>query len=182
MLMKWLMRRRLAAFERAYDYDMGYVHAMLDADPAAVKLFGRLIALGGYRRNVPLAPWYAAKIAATLAEDCGPCTQLAVTMAERAGVDSTVLKAIVVRDLMALPRDVALAFRFAEASLRRDPAADALRDEIVVRWGMCGLMSLGFAIAAGRIFPTIKYALGHGTACTRVAVGGRPVAVLREAA
>jgi len=182
MLMKWLMRRQIAAFERAYDYDMGYVRTMLDADPAAVKLLGRLIALGGYRRNVPMAPWYAAKIAATLAEDCGPCTQLNVTMAERAGVDPTVIRAIIARDLTALPRDVALAYRFADASIRRDPAADALRDEIVARWGMCGLMSLSFAIATGRFFPTIKYALGQGTACTRVAVGGKPVAVLREAA
>ena len=88
MLMKWLMRRQIAAFERAYDYDMGYAHKMLDADPAAIKLIGRLVALGGDRKNVQPAPWYAAKIAATLAEDCGPCTQLAITMAERGGGDA----------------------------------------------------------------------------------------------
>ena len=34
---------------------------------------------------------FAAKIAATLAEDCGPCTQLVVTMAEREGVSPTML-------------------------------------------------------------------------------------------
>ena len=36
-------------------------------------------------------------------------------------------------------------------------------------------MSLAFAITAARIYPTVKYALGHGKACMRVVVGGKPV-------
>jgi hypothetical protein len=37
------------------------------------------------------------------------------------------------------------------------------------------LVSLAFAITASRIYPTVKYALGHGKACMRVVVGGTPV-------
>jgi hypothetical protein len=36
-------------------------------------------------------------------------------------------------------------------------------------------VSLAFAITAARIYPTVKYALGHGKACMRVVVGGTPV-------
>ena len=48
-------------------------------------------------------------------------------------------------------------------------------DEIVKRWGRRGLISLAFAITASRIYPTVKYALGHGKACMRVIVDGTPV-------
>ena len=43
------------------------------------------------------------------------------------------------------------------------------------RWGTRALVSVAFAITAARLYPTVKYALGHGEACTRVAVGGTPL-------
>ena len=53
--------------------------------------------------------------------------------------------------------------------------ADEYREEIVKRWGRRALVSLTFAITASRIYPTVKYALGHGKVCTRVVVGGTTV-------
>ena len=43
------------------------------------------------------------------------------------------------------------------------------------RRGRRALVSLAFAMTAARLYPTVKYALGHGKACTRVVVGGTPV-------
>jgi putative copper export protein len=74
-----------------------------------------------------------------------------------------------------MPPDVALVWNFTRATLAHDPAADEYREAIVKRWGRLALVSLAFAIAAARIYPTVKYALGHGKACTRVVVGGAPV-------
>jgi hypothetical protein len=72
-----------------------------------------------------------------------------------------------------MPPDAALGFRFAKSVLERDIAAgDRLRDEVVSRWGRKGLVSLALTIAASRVFPAVKYALGHGHACVRVRVGG----------
>jgi hypothetical protein len=34
---------------------------------------------------------------------------------------------------------------------------------------------------AGQLYPTLKYALGHGKACTRVVVAGQPVSPRRLA-
>ncbi len=171
-MLKWLIRRQLAAFERAYDYDTNYVRDILDADARAALRFARLMGISRYHRDVPLEAWYAAKLAVTMAEDCGPCTQLNVTMAERSGVAPAVLKTIIARDERAMPRDAALGFRFAEAVIRHDAAADGLREEILSRWGKRALVSLAFAITAGRIFPTVKYALGHARSCVQVKVGG----------
>jgi hypothetical protein len=176
-MIRWFLRRRIAAFEREWNYDSSYVREVLDADPRALMAFAKVTGLSKYNKDVPAAAYYAAKIVGTMAEDCGPCTQLAIDMAERAGVDPATLRAVVARDVSAMPDDVVLASRFTDATLRRAPEADALRDEVVRCWGKRGLISLSFAITAARIFPTLKYALGHGRACMRVSIGGdsRPV-------
>ena len=32
-MIKWLLRRRIGEFERAWNYDASYMHEVLDADP-----------------------------------------------------------------------------------------------------------------------------------------------------
>lgn len=176
-MVKWFMRRATAAFERQWDYDASYLHEVIEASPRAAWMFARATAIGKYRQDVPPAAWAAAAITAVRHEDCGPCTQLGVSMAERAGVDAKVLRAVLTEDVAAMPDDVALAWRFTRATLDHDPAADEYRDEIIRRWGSRAVISLAFAMVASRMYPTVKYALGHGKTCTRVVVGGTPVAV-----
>jgi alkylhydroperoxidase family enzyme len=133
--------------------------------------------LGNYRRDVPVEAWVAAAITAVRSEDCGPCTQLGTAMAERQGVRPEILRAILKDDIGAMPDDVALAWRFTKAVLAHDPAADDYRAVILERWGPRAVVSLAFAITTARIYPTVKYAMGHGKACTRVVVGGAPVVI-----
>jgi hypothetical protein len=179
-MITWFLRRWIAKFERTWNYDAGYLRDLLDADPRAMMAFGKVAALSSYQKDVPAAAYWAAGIVGTMAEDCGPCTQLVIDMAQRKGVDPDILRAIVARDFTAMPFEVALAARFAEASLRHAPEADDLREEVVRRFGKRGLVSLAFATTASRLYPTLKYALGHGRACTRVTVGGETRPVLRQ--
>ena len=174
-MIKWAMRRGLARFERAWDYDASYLRDVIDASPRAAWLFARATAIGKFRCDVPLDAWCAAGITAVRHEDCGPCTQLGITMAERAGVDPDVLRAVLADNPDAMPPNVALAWRFTRATLAHDPAADDYRAVIEERWGRRGLISLALAITAARLYPTMKYALGHGKACMRVVVAGRPM-------
>ena len=174
-MMRWILRKAVGKFERDWNYDAGYIREMIDVSPRAAWLFSRVTALGQFRRDVPIEAWCTAGITAVRHEDCGPCTQLAVTMAERAGVSPEVLRAVLADDPGAMPPDAALAWRFTRATLAHDAAADDYRAVIVERWGRRALVSLAFAITAARIYPSVKYALGHGKACTRVVVGGTPV-------
>jgi hypothetical protein len=176
-MIKWFLQRWIGKFERDWNYDAGYLRDVLDADPRALSAFGKIAAISNYRKDVPPAVYCAAGIVGSMSEDCGPCTQLGIDMAQRQGVDPAVLRAIVARDFTAMPYEVALALRFAEASLHHAPEADDLRDEVVRRFGKRGLVSLAFAMTASRLYPTLKYAMGHGRACTRLTVGGetRPV-------
>ncbi|HKD67895.1 MAG TPA: hypothetical protein VKB84_13705 [Candidatus Binataceae bacterium] len=181
-MIKWLLRRRIDAFEKEYDYDASYLREILDVSARAFLKFGRVMGITTYRKDVPRDASFAAGLATTLAEDCGPCSQLAVTMAEREGVAPATIKAVLAGDERAMTPEAALGYRFAQATLRHDPTADALRDEIVARWGRRALVSLAFGITAGRMFPTLKYALGHGKICSLIKVGGAQTQVARKAA
>ena len=174
-MFKWALHRAIDKFERHWNYDASYMRDIIDASPRAAWLFSRVTALGQFRRDLPVEVWCTAGITAVRHEDCGPCTQLAVTMAERAGVGAEVLRAVLTDNPDAMPPDVALVWKFTRATLSHDATADEYRTAIVKRWGRRALVSLAFSITAARIYPTVKYALGHGEACTRVVVGGTPV-------
>ena len=180
-MVRWLLRRMAEAFERKWHYDASYLKEIIDISPRAAWMFARATSLGNYRRDVPVAALFAAGITAVRAEDCGPCTQLAATMAERQGVPAAVLRAILTDDVAAMPEDVELAWRFAGATLAHDAAADGYRREIVKRWGPRAVVTLAFAITTARMYPTVKYAMGHGQICSRVIVGGTPVPIDRNA-
>jgi alkylhydroperoxidase family enzyme len=177
-MLKRFIRSRLASFERTYAYDTSYMRELLDVDLGAFLAFAKTQAVSRWRKDIPRDVYHAAKILGARSEDCGPCTQLVVTMAERDGVPADVLVAIVGGDDAALGDDVRLGVRFTRATLAHDPAADELREEIVRRWGRRALVSLSFAIVAARIYPTLKYALGHGRACQRVVVAGADVKMI----
>ena len=174
-MIKWFLRKAIDKFERDWNYDASYMRDMIDTSPRAAWLFSRVTALGQFRRDIPIEAWCAAGITAVRHEDCGPCTQLGVSMAERAGVSPAVLLALLADKPDAMPPEVALVWKFTRATLAHDAAADEYREAIVKRWGRRALVSVAFAITAARIYPTVKYALGHGKACTRVVVGGTPV-------
>jgi len=173
-MLKWLMHKGIAAFERKWQYDASYLHEIIDVSPRAAWVFSRAAAIGTYRKDVPLAAWTAAAITAVRSEDCGPCTQLGVQMAEKSGVDPNVLRAILAEDAAAMPDDVALAWRFTRASIDHDPTADDYRAEIARRWGPRAVISLAYASLASRTYPTVKYAMGHGKTCQRIVVAGAP--------
>lgn len=180
-MLRWLLRRQIAAFERRYEYDMSYAREVLAADPRALLALARLSGLSSYRRDVPADVYYAAKITSTLAEDCGPCTQLVVAMGLDAGVPAATLAAVVAGQFELLEEPVRLGVDFARAVLAHEPAADGLRTDLGRRFGPRAVVSLGFAIAAARVYPTLKYALGHAARCQRVIVAGKPIAVRRAA-
>jgi hypothetical protein len=180
-MLKAFLSRQLGKMERQFNYDASYMRQMLNVSPATFLKFGFVTQLVD-RQAAPGEILAAAGIAATLVEDCGPCTQIGVDMATAHGVDPAVLRAILAGDEAGMGEVAALGWRFAHASMARDmEAADPLRDEIVRRWGDRGLLAVSLAITTSRMYPTLKYALGYGKACSRVTVAGQPTAVVHPA-
>ena len=175
-MLKRMLSRWLDGFERTWRYDASYMRLVLRVSPASLLKF----AIGTRAADVRAAPGaalIAAGLVGTLAEDCGPCTQIAVDMATAHGVPPEILRAIVAGDEVGMGETAALAWRFARASLARDmEAADPLRDEIVRRWGEKALVAIGLSLTAARMYPTLKYALGYGQTCSKIVVAGEDVA------
>lgn len=181
-MLNWIIKRKLAAFERAYGYDLTYGRALLDIDRSALFVLRGAQGFSDYKKDLPRDVYYAGKIVSTMAEDCGPCTQLIVTMALKDGVDAKMIAAVIAGDEARLTDAQRLAIAFVRAARDHDVAADELREQIVATWGPRAVVALSFAIVASRIYPTLKYALGYGKACTRVKVDGVDVIPRRAAA
>jgi len=181
-MLTWLIKNRLNAFERTYGYDVSYARELLAVDTRAFWAFAKTQAMEKYRRDVPAHVYHAVKLTGVIHEDCGPCTQLGVAMAMKDGVTPKVLASILRGDVSAMSDEVALGVKFARASLAHDVEADAYRDAIVETWGKRALVSLAFALTMARVYPTLKYALGFGKACSRVLVGSEHIVVRGVAA
>jgi hypothetical protein len=174
-MMKWFMRSRLAAFEKQFGYDASYMRHMLDVDMGALIKFMRATSVGKYRKDVPLDLYTAVGLTGSAYADCGPCTQLGVTMALREGVPGATIARILRGDLADMTEPTRLGVRYARAVLARDAAADELRAEIERLHGPRAVISLAFALVASQMYPTLKYSLGYGHACTRIDVEGRTI-------
>jgi len=183
-MLKFFFSRYLDRFERTWGYDASYMRQVLAVSPASFLKFALGSRAMDYKAAPPLA-MIAVQVAGVLSEDCGPCTQLGIDMATAGGAPKEILRAILAGDEAAMGEEAALGWRFARASLARDmETCDPLRDEIVRRWGEKALVSLGLGLTASRMYPTLKYALGYGKACSKVTVAGvaTPVAHLAMAA
>ncbi|MGE0486238.1 MAG: hypothetical protein AB7Q81_18965 [Gammaproteobacteria bacterium] len=163
---------RIRAFERRYGYDGSYMHELADLDRTGFLRFMRTSSgLGQHTGCLPPTAFFAAKLAAILHEDCGPCAQLVVDMALEAGVAPTTLAALAAGRIDAAGEDAALAFRFARALLTASPVLEDLRAAATTRFGAAGPAALGLAVVTARIYPVLKRAMGHAHACRRLRVG-----------
>ncbi|MGI9169780.1 MAG: hypothetical protein ACR2FH_06320 [Caulobacteraceae bacterium] len=181
-MLRALLSRQIDAFERRWTYDASYLREVLAVSPWALLKFFVVGSLG-HGRRAPSEAVAAAGIVGALTEDCGPCTQLGIDMARRGGVAGDVLPAILAGDEASMGETAALSRRFARAVLARDmEGADPLRGEIERRWGRGALVDIALALTTARMYPTLKYALGHGKACARLTVEGEAARIERPAA
>jgi len=173
-MLKAIFRNQIRKFEKQWGYDAAYMHDLLEAGTGTFFRFSFVPALGR-GRDAPAEAMAAAGIVGTLAEDCGPCTQISVDIATANGVAPEVLRAILAGDRAAMGEAAALGYDFARAVLDRHlEDSDEVREEIVRRWGKKAVVALSLALTTARMYPTLKYGLGHGKACSRVIVAGAP--------
>src|SRR5262249_41552246 len=134
-MLKKLFSILLGRFEKQNNYDVSYSRYILEHSTSAFWKLSQIQGFSSYSEGLPRDVLFAIKLTSSLKADCGPCTQLVVGWAEKAGVPTATLRAILTRDFDRMPADVALGVRFTETSLARDLAADSLREQIRSRFG-----------------------------------------------
>lgn len=181
-VLKWFLRRKVSEFERAYDYDMGYARQMLEANPSALIALHRVGALSAYRGPLSASAQAGVKLVAALHEDCGPCLQLGITMALRAGVPQATIVAVLCREPTG-DADTDLVVTFARAVLQKRAEESDLREQVLARYGQDGVTAVAFSVTGTRMYPMIKAILGHAHCYPAVMVGKNSVQLhTREAA
>lgn len=178
-MLNWFAKRWLDKFERDWDYDVSYMHRILEAGGiGAMMPMNGLQKIASYSGGCPIEVLSTARIVASRAGDCGPCLQLTVKMAERAGMQAEQIRAVLTQDVEAMNKNVGLVYDFTRAVLARDGWDAPLRDEIVQRFGARALIAISYSIALAGFYPAFKYAYGAGHACSRIRVGSTEVAPL----
>lgn len=167
-MIKWLLRRAAHAFGRTHDYDVSYMLHVIDTSAGAGTRLSAFPLISQYRGPKAAAQvWAGAIFASTLEGDCGPCAQLVVDMAAKAGVDPAALKHCFEGDPN-LAGDVGLGFRFAMAAIRGDLEIDDLHAQIEQKYGRRAVIAAAFAAGSGRFYPVFKRGLGYGHACQQL--------------
>jgi hypothetical protein len=180
-MLKRFFHRNIAKLERQYGYDATYFHEVVDVSPAAAFKFFLAQPMAQHADGVPKEALYAAKLAATLSEDCGPCVQLGVNIALADGMPRQKVEAILRGDIEEAGADAALGYRYGMAVATNAVNLPTEVEKARLRFGERGLVTLAFAVASVRVYPTLKRALGHGAACTKIVVSDREIAVKRAA-
>ncbi|WP_190365973.1 hypothetical protein [Pseudoalteromonas sp. S16_S37] len=179
-MIRYFLNKMLLAMKHKYDYDIGYMQDVLNADLIAFIKFMGFQSLSAHCKNVPAEVIYAARLRAIIWEDCGPCTQLVTNMALEDNVSAKTIAGIINWDVSTLSNDIILVMEFTDLVLTHNPKADELRAKLKQAWGEVGLISIALAISSMRVYPTLKYALGYAKACTRINVKGAPLVPTRK--
>lgn len=162
-----LARRAVTAAERDLGAPLDYLHHIAATSLAAFTKFGLFNPLAQHRKYLPPAPYHLARLVAVQREDCGTCVQIEVNAALKAGVDAALVRATVEGRGGDLPRELADVVRFADAVAAASDD-EAIRETLRTRYGEAAFVELALGIAAARVFPTTKRALGYAKACALV--------------
>ncbi len=175
-MLKWLMNRLIEQSENKTGENADWLRDIARVSPRSFFVFGMFTPMAAHRRAMPLRLHHVARLAAVAEADCGPCFQTVVNYAVADGIDDGLIRSSIQGDLAKMTEDEAMVYRFAAAiaGKQADPA-DA-RTAIVTKWGEQALIDVAFAIAAMRVFPTVKRAMGYGAACQALDLKGEAVA------
>jgi hypothetical protein len=172
-MLRWLIRRKLDSEEKKLGESVDYLRHIVDVSPAAFLRFASILPLANSRKTLPKEPWFVAQLVALQHEDCGTCLQIGVNLARQAGVESSLIRAVLEGDGHQLPNDLADVARFTKSILTASDDDDALRQSLRERYGERGLIEIAYAIAGSRIPPTVKRTLGYAKSCSLVPVAVR---------
>ncbi|WP_025897728.1 carboxymuconolactone decarboxylase family protein [Sneathiella glossodoripedis] len=133
-------------------------------------LLAKAMELGGHNGHLPQELYHSIKLRSMQVADCGPCLQLSITMAGRAGLSKEMIAAILKGDLQDMPRFVQLGWNYADAILNRTDKIDEYCREIEIEFGKRGLWDASLAVVYGQFYPILKRGLGIAQSCSPVSV------------
>lgn len=160
-------RQTLKGFGQHYDYDVGYLLELADASPEAFRAFEAAMPMARVQKAASTEALHIAKIAGMRAQDCGPCTELALKIAREAGVAESVIQGALRggKGLDSAQRDI---HDYARAVALNEDMDPALLPRLEARLGKAALAEIAVNLVGMRLYPTLKRALGHAKSCALI--------------
>jgi hypothetical protein len=163
-----ILKKQFAGFGDRYGYDTTYLQEVADLDAGGALKLGLVSKFTSHQFGLPASVYFAAKVTAAKWADCGSCLRLAIAMAVEAGVRRDDLAAMLVGPAEEVPADMALAARYAQATIDNAPELAGIIEDCETRWGRRGLAGLAAATVSGLFYPLFKRGLGYGNVCEPV--------------
>jgi len=172
-----LARQRIAPFplpsglfvrtmDRIAPGETEYVHRIAALPGGALEKLQHFMPASSHRHAAPAELFAMARIGATRAEDCGPCTLIAARWALHDGVPRALVQAALDG---ALPEgDLADAYAFGRAVALGQPEAADLGAVLAARHGATVRDELALSVAMVRVYPALKRGLGIAQSCSVV--------------
>lgn len=169
-MIRRLIENRISAAERTLGVPADYLRHILRVSLRAFFKFLKIMPLAEYRRALPSEPFHIARLVATRDEDCGTCVQIEVNLAKKDGVSPIVIQAVLDARPDDLSPELADVYRFAEHVVTASGEEGEYREHIRRLYGEEALVELAMTMAACRVFPITKRALGYAQSCSKVTV------------
>jgi hypothetical protein len=144
--------------------DSDYVDEIAAAPGHALDRYLGFVAATAHRHAAPADLFHAARIGATMAEDCGSCTMICARAALADGLDRATIN-LMLGGGKGLTPDLATAFAFGQAIASQSVEAAALGDVIEAGHGRVVRLELAMAAALVRGYPALKRGLGLSQSC-----------------
>lgn len=156
----------IGMIERHVGVRLEYLRHIAATSPRLFYRFLKIFSFANCRRAASAEVVHTAALAATIADDCGECVQIGINMARRDNVPKETIQAVLDGRRDALPENLRIVYDFATASLAGSGPSESLREEIRKRHGEPALVELAMTLAAARVFPQVKRALGYAVSCS----------------
>src|SRR6185369_5719659 len=108
-LLTWMLRESEKYIGKV---DMAYAYHLRDVAPWSLVRYSFIKVVEGPRKITSPEIYHTVGLAAAMVEDCGPCVQIHLNLAQREKVSAEILRNLVAGKLDQVPRDVAIAFQY----------------------------------------------------------------------
>lgn len=160
----------IAFFKAHYHYDTTYMEEMLLASPKSYEVFENFLPMATFSNKAPLDAINVARMTAIINEDCGTCAQLYVDLALEAGLDKEIAKEVVYNQGKNLPAPLKDLYDFTLLVSNNESIDEALYAKMNEHYSKEVLVEISLAIAATKVFPTIKRVLNLAQSCSLIQV------------
>ena len=153
----------LKAVDQFSPGESAYVHEMASAPGHALEKLKHFMPITNHRHEASAELLAAARIGATLVEDCGPCAITAAQGALADGVNRELINRMLAGQV---DGDIKTGFDFGQAIASQSEAAFELGDNLEQKFGRLVRLELSMAAATVRSYPGMKRGLGLTKACS----------------